>query len=141
MVQNGRPIHVSVLNGQWKDDLDIVFIAGCSVLDVTGDKWPGNANRPGKEWAKLGPKYFLGYEASAPSDASGVPVTIFQNFADSWENIDSFGNPCDAWMQANGTSHAWNACALDCNASPKRAWYWHTSFGILHTLQYLDEPW
>jgi hypothetical protein len=109
--------------GEWKKDLEIVILAGCSVLDVTGDKWPGNSNRPGKAWAKLGPTYLLGYEAAAPSDDSGAPSEIIGTWYDWWSFLYDYGDPIPAWEYANENSSAWNASAIDCSVSPKVAWH------------------
>ncbi len=125
-----RPSDVS--GGQWKKDLEIVILAGCSVLDVTGDKWPSsNTNRPGKAWAKLGPTYLLGYEAAAPPDNSGVPSTIIGTWWDWWYWIYEAGDPIPGWGFANEQSSAWNACAIDCSVSPKIAW--HFTGTIFHS--------
>lgn len=123
---NEEQFSPGVIKNSWKRDLDIVIISGCSVLDVTGNKWPGNPYRPGKVWVDLGPKYFLGYEASAPGDSSGVPSQIVNSFSLSWEVNYDFGSPVQAWMNANGDAKAWNACALDCNhpKGQRIAWHW-----------------
>ena len=58
----------SLRGGEWKEDLNMAIFAGCSVLDVTGHKWTSDPSpaervaRPGKDWMKTGPRYFLGYE-------------------------------------------------------------------------------
>jgi hypothetical protein len=113
-----------VARGQWKKDLEIVILAGCSVLDVTGDKvpFPYNASaKPGKAWAKTGPTYFLGYEWKAPLDRQGT-ADIVQRWEQEWE-VDGFGNPIRAWMAANEAFGFRNACAIDCSVSPKVAWH------------------
>jgi hypothetical protein len=118
-----------VAGGEWKKDLEIVFFAGCSVLDVTGDKWPsGNTNRPGKAWAKIGPTYFLGYEASAPGDSGGAPYDIIGAWYDEWYFLQDTGDPILPWGDANEASSAWNAAALDCSVSPKVAWHFTGTF-------------
>lgn len=112
-----------VAGGEWKDDLEIVLFAGCSVLDVTGDKFPGNANRPGKAWAKKGPTYFLGYEGSAPGDAGGAPTTIAERWALEWDLTFDRGEPVGAWEIANRASLAWNASVIDNSAATSIAWH------------------
>ena len=95
----------------WKEwlDLDVLIIAGCSVLDISG---------PGKEWCKLlrkkgGPlTALLGYKGSAPLDANGgdkIATDMGKRIAaglrpDQW---------VDAWLRVNGSYRAWNAVGMD----------------------------
>ncbi len=124
---------------RWNKDLDMVFIAGCSVLDVTGNKWPsGNTFRPGKKWITLGPCYLMGYEGSAPGDSSGIPRDIVDDFAFDWELFEDYGYPSISWMYANSLHRAWNACALDACSTPRQAHHFVGSFGS-YTLQTLNE--
>lgn len=129
------------LQARWKRDIDMVIISGCSVLDVTGDKWPSsNTNRPGKVWANLGPKYFLGYEGSSPGDSSGIPSQIISDFVERWNEFDDFGPPMSTWLDVNGLRSAWNACALDCR-NPKGsrvAWHWRSVF-FTHVVEQVPE--
>jgi hypothetical protein len=118
-----------VAGGEWKKDLEIVILAGCSVLDVTGDKWSSsNTNRPGRAWAKTGPTYLLGYEASAPGDSGGAPSSIVAWWYDFWALAYDHGDPTPSWGDANYAYSAWNAAAIDCSVSPKVDWHFTGTF-------------
>lgn len=124
----------SAKDARWDKGLDIVIIAGCSVLDVTGHKWGAQPSEyekaPGREWAKTGPSVLLGYEGAAPIDlfthrtrpyqTEGAPRAVIQMWFDRIENY--YDSPMFAWLYANwwfaGGSeavldqHCWNACAI-----------------------------
>ena len=110
----GGPSDVS---GYWDKDLDVVIIAGCSVLDV--NDYNNNftnpvehALSPGEEWEPLGPSYLLGYNYTAPTDLQNSDSIIT-----SWlSNRGSLGN-VEAWREANDNSNGHNACAITKNAS------------------------
>jgi len=110
-----------IASGEWKKGLKIVIIAGCSVLDVTGSKWGGTGEEnkaPGRKWIgtptqPTGPLIFLGYEHSGPSDKSGVPAQIIEEWCTYWDaGNDGF---IGAWMVWNLQKNAGNACAIDCS--------------------------
>lgn len=112
----------SVMPGtvDWKDDLDIVIMAGCSVLDIndyngnydddaTPGKEPGPTSKvfPGEQWATTGPRLLLGYNYMAPLDTQGSPGIIA-----SWFSNRGAGD-IEAWRIANNNSAGRNACAID----------------------------
>jgi hypothetical protein len=106
----------------WSDDLEIVIMAGCSVLDINdyngnydndgdGDTEPGPSSHvfSGEHWAKTGPKTLLGYNYKAPLDTQGTPGII-----NSWFDNRGVGD-IEAWKTANNNSSGRNACAIDAN--------------------------
>lgn len=116
-----------VANGEWKRDLDMVIISGCSVLDVTGHKKGGSNLSPGRKWAQTGPCNLLGYEGRAPGDrgvggAIGAPYYVLENWM-FWIEF-AFESPAFAWLDANEDEIArnrncWSACAINACESPK----------------------
>ena len=105
--------------GKWNRDLDVVIIAGCSILDVSN---PNNrapsANYPGQRWSKTGPALFLGYNALAPADNGGVSTAIITDWNDRHGNGE-YGDDdgvtyIATWMAANygGNRLQTNACAI-----------------------------
>jgi hypothetical protein len=72
----------------------------------------------------------LGYEGVAPGDSGGAPQTIIETWYDWWWWIYDAGDPIEPWHFANEQSSAWNAAAIDCSVSPKRAWHFT---GITHS--------
>jgi hypothetical protein len=107
----------------WNDDLHIALIAGCSVVNVNNlNPDPGaytpptigpNAGYyPGEFMNTLGPRYVLGYGASAPADIHGTSgiVTSFVN-----AYLAAPLDPFSPWAIANYNAHAWNATAIEKN--------------------------
>ena len=97
----------------WGDDLDCFVISGCAVLDI-GDqngKYTGAEHTlsPGKRWNDVGPAVLLGYNYSAPGDASGFPANILSEWIDTRATLGDV----QAWMRANRKYKAWNACAIE----------------------------
>lgn len=118
----------------WSDDLDIVIMAGCSVLDINdyngnydndgdGNTEPGpSANVfSGEQWATTGPKTLLGYNYKAPLDTQGTPGII-----NSWFDNRGVGD-IEAWKTANNNSSGRNACAIDANGGVY--YYYHKTKG------------
>ncbi|GAA5131063.1 Ig-like domain-containing protein [Luteolibacter yonseiensis] len=129
----------SVLPGtvDWKDDLEVVIFAGCSVLDIndyngnydnTGDgvTEPGpTANVfSGEQWAASGPKRLLGYNYKAPLDTQGTPAIISSWFANRTASGD-----IGAWKIANENSSGRNACAIDADGG--MYYYFHRTKGLI----------
>ena len=116
---NGFSAHISpeYLAPYWGEDLDCFVISGCSVLDI-GDQ-NGNYSgaehtlSPGKRWNDVGPAVLLGYNYSAPGDASGFPARILSE----WIATRATLGDVQAWMQANRKFKAWNACAIEKDTS------------------------
>ncbi|GMA15728.1 hypothetical protein E5F05_06105 [Deinococcus metallilatus] len=98
----------------WKSpmDLDVLILAGCSVLrvDLSGPSGPG------VEWAELlrtkgGPlTALLGYEASAPLDHPNGEAIARDMGARLAAGSRNFARD---WMEVNAAHKAWNAVALD----------------------------
>ncbi len=128
-----KSIGPTEIGNYWRDDLDCVVFAGCSILDVedfvaqrltasqlTAWKAAGGACSPGKSWRTLGPTYFLGYGWKAPLDTQGANV-IAAIFA---AEINLGETPVEAWRIANDRPAGRNACAIDLSSSPAKFWYW-----------------
>ncbi|MEO5714178.1 MAG: hypothetical protein ABIT37_11880 [Luteolibacter sp.] len=105
----------------WKDDLDIAILAGCSVLDI--NDYNGNYDNDGdgktevgpaahvfsgEQWAVTGPKTLLGYNYKAPLDTQGTPGIV-----NSWFANRAASGDITAWKIANDNSAGRNACAID----------------------------
>ena len=116
----------------WKD-IDMIIIAGCSVLDINdykdnathGDHPINHHASPGEEWLKAGPKKLLGYNYTAPLDTQGGNPNATKLIVDSWFTNGGVNKAVDAWMNANATTMiipqgetlprfiGTNACAID----------------------------
>lgn len=123
----------SDVTGYWDKDLDCVIIAGCAVLDVkdyraqsfslgTWLQWysAGGAWSPGAQWESAGPKYFLGYNWTAPLDnqgSSGIASTFLTA-------LSGGASVVEAWKEANDLGIGRNACAIDVSSNPHVYWYW-----------------
>jgi hypothetical protein len=119
----------------WKDDLEIAILAGCSVLDI--NDYNGNYDNDGdgktevgpaanvfsgEQWAATGPKTLLGYNYKAPLDTQGTPGII-----NSWFANRAASGDIDAWKIANDNSAGRNACAID--AAGGVYYYFHKTGG------------
>ena len=126
-------VSASEIGHHWRNDLDCVVFAGCSVLDISDfvaqrlssgqrDKWEkaGGPCSPGMQWRGLGPKYFLGYGWFAPLDTQGGNIIAASFVA----GINAGKNPVEAWRIANNRSAGRNACAIDVSSVPAKFWYW-----------------
>lgn len=129
--------HLSASEVTWDKDLDVVIIAGCSVLGIGDFRYKsfsfasrifnygnlhsaGQIHSPGEEWENVGPGYLLGYAWAAPLDNQGA-VTVVNRYT------SHGGNPIAAWGHANDpsvTPTASNACAIDTTTTPHEYWYW-----------------
>ena len=124
---------------KWRD-VDVVVIAGCSVLDVGSfraesfgtstmvKRWwaaGGNAS-PGEKWETKGAKVYLGYAWTAPTDENGgnaIAASFIQELATGKDWIE-------AWRIANDCDAGRNACAIDCRNETHVFWYWQEANGI-----------
>lgn len=108
---------------EWNKDLDLVVIAGCSVLDINdyNDNYLGSKHNdsPGKRWADTGPSILLGYNAGGPADRHAG-----ENIAFNWGLHQESHGQIGAWRDANREASAWNACAISVNISYS---YFHTT--------------
>ena len=108
------------------DDIDVFIVAGCSILDINDYnnffKGADHTRSPGKDWEAVdGPNVFLGYDARAPGDVKGAPLTIMNAFL---ANRSAKGDVL-AWLEANQNIHATYACAIRKGVGfwyLKRAW-------------------
>ncbi|MGA7499460.1 MAG: OmpA family protein [Isosphaeraceae bacterium] len=124
----------------WKNplDLDVLIIAGCSVLDIPylpdprGPKgWvPVPGGGPGREWSKLlvgrggSLRGLLGYKGSAPLDdpvGNTIATEMGQKFA-SGLGPDQYVR---SWLDVNAAHRAWNAIGMDYRG------YWFLSPSLL----------
>jgi hypothetical protein len=125
----------SPLPNLWKENLDFLIIAGCSVLDIkdyraesfkddyeTYAYWQlmGGAWSPGKIYEESGPKMLIGYCWKAPSDKQGAVETI-KEFISQYRLTK---NVSFSWKRANDNPYGRNACVIDCSIEPHEFWYW-----------------
>lgn len=107
----GDTIHDYVLpeEVEWRSDLNVVIIAGCSVLDINdyNKVYGGSTDSPGERWEATGPEVLLGYNASGPRDR-GIGDAI----ASEWVATQASVGKIEAWARANRNRKAWNACAI-----------------------------
>jgi len=120
----------------WKRDLYLVIVAGCSVLDVDdmNNNYSGAAHTasPGRKWAPTGPKILLGYNYYAPADdhagdpqftAKIVETTFerrFQN-GETWEHAWGYANKD---LAGGLRDSPYNACAIVIDGEQRTYWYW-----------------
>ena len=134
----------SLVRDSWNRDLDVVIFAGCSVLNI-GDfrsrsfmKWKtkakywfrkkqsNNGGNPGMLWENIGAKYLLGYCWTAPLDTQGS-AAIASTFI---KNLKNNMSAIDAWGDANSSTSALNACAIDVSSVHHKFWYWDETSGV-----------
>jgi hypothetical protein len=133
---------VDVADVRWDTDLEVVIIAGCSVLgikDYRAEHFPpgsqtsyarwweasllGTAS-PGEEWEHTGPDYLLGYAFSAPDDVQGTQA-ILESFLAA---VDAGQDLVTAWGMANNPAvnpAGSNAVAIDASQEPRRYCFWN----------------
>ena len=123
---------------KWDDGLEVVIIAGCSVLDI--NDYNNNTSmpagwKPGDAWSKTGPRAFLGYNWEAPRDRQQTAhgyVYAAKNIITSWINRRGVSGDVHAWMEANESTYGRNASAIDVSqgVGNRTYWYWRrVSFG------------
>ena len=123
---------------QWGNDLEVVILAGCSVLDIkdyraqsfgmlTWAEWvlAGGDWSPGAQWEGTGPQYLLGYCWKAPLDSAGT-AGIINSFFTAYNGGASI--PA-AWGTANNLAIGRNACVIDTSVTPHEYWYWDETSG------------
>ena len=122
------------------EDVDVVVIAGCSVLDIGNfrsesfstatmmKRWwsAGGNSSPGEKWESKGAKVYLGYAWTAPTDAAGGSA-IATTFVG---EIVSGKDWIEAWRIANDSDAGRNACAIDCRGDHHVFWYWREVSGV-----------
>jgi len=118
---------------EWQDGLEVVIIAGCSILDINNynNNWrigytPPAGWKPGDAWSQTGPQVFLGYNWFAPLDLQNGEYAA-ANIIQSWiQNREGYGD-VHSWMQANNNSNGRNASAIDASQGTGNRvyWYWH----------------
>lgn len=127
-------------NGEWQQDLDLVVIAGCAVLDI-GDynqRYPAPDPNPGLKWIGTGPDVFCGYNWKANLDNAGGDPKWTAGIATRFVKGVNGGTAIpEAWRKANmevrrlSTSdnqyqRPYNACAIDLRpAGTDNDLYWY----------------
>lgn len=132
------------INVDWNKDLDVVILAGCSVLDVDdkNDNFSSDVDQhnasPGRLWALTGPDIFLGYNYSAPLDnQNGDPQFTANIIEKVFERRFSQG---ETWAHAWGYAHKdmadeldltnpFNSCAIEISGTTRTYWYWKSEWG------------
>ncbi|MBU1262081.1 hypothetical protein KJ640_03940 [bacterium] len=112
---------------QWNNDLYTVIFAACSMIDVndylgyfddnedgTPEVGPTSKVFPGEKWANTGPKYLLGYNASAPAGPYTDTAII-----NKWLKYFSIKGIAQSWLKVNADYMAAYASAIDA----KGYWY------------------
>jgi hypothetical protein len=116
LISNGT-MTAAEARANWCDDINMLVLGACSVLDYIGTPLPTYPDKPGVEWAKLlrtkggTMDYLLGYRYSAPSD-SGGGKDIARMFS-TWFSSHVGSNPVEPWLNINRLKRAWWACAMD----------------------------
>jgi len=115
--ENGQPSYITPEEVDWKKDLEVVIIGGCSVLDINdyNNNYPNadvtaptsHTDSPGKRWEQTGPDYLLGYAWGGPADKHGGSDIIAK-----WVELVKSMAKTDAWRDANKDGRSWNACAI-----------------------------
>jgi tetratricopeptide (TPR) repeat protein len=107
---------------EWDEDLDIVIIAGCSVLDYNDYNnnysfW--KETNPGIMWKKAAHnvKTWLGYNYSAPKSPGDKKI-----IKDFFTYLPQLHNYAESWLKANRDNRACNACAIDSQG------YWYIKY-------------
>ena len=116
-------IEVAAEDVKWHDGLTVVFASACSLFDARGDqaltRHPPTTHH-GRDWAKTGPRQFLGYRFTAPPDAvprnfrrfRGSDSHFTEHIVDSYFRFLGDGiAPDQAWGQANASwGDRWDQC-------------------------------
>jgi hypothetical protein len=121
-VNDTQTLNGTDLKKYWSDDLNLVVIAGCSVVNV--NNWnpnpayfaattgPNIDYYPGEFMNLSGPRFILGYGSSAPRDTQNADV-IASTFTS--EYLQNTADPFSAWRDANNNSNGRNATAIERN--------------------------
>lgn len=125
-------------DAQWNKELDVVILAGSSVLDIkdyraqsfgvlTYAEWLLACGdwSPGAQWENTGSGYFLGYNWSAPTDVQGSAGIVNSLFS----ALNGGASIPAAWGQANNLAIGRNACVIDTTTNPYEYWYWNEQSG------------
>ena len=123
LISNDMAVNGIDLKTYWNEDLHIAVMAGCSAVNINNLNPDPNAYSPatigpdagyypGEFMNLIGPRYILGYGASAPADIHGAGgiVTSFVN-----AYLAAPLDPFSPWAIANYHAHAWNATAIEKN--------------------------
>lgn len=120
----------------WHNDLDVLVFSACSVFDIYDyeSNYSGLAHidSPGELWLQTGPKLFMGYNYSAPSDGGpSATGSVTKDIVTKLFNpVDPGVVPMtpDAWMKANEAHMAWYACVIDIRNSSGWKYYYFKRF-------------
>lgn len=116
-------IELTYAEVKWDEDLDVLVVAGCSILDI--NNYNGNTLptytpipgwKPGDNWSQTGPRIFLGYNWRAPLDLQDGTYAAAQ-IANAWIQNREVDGDVGAWQQANDNSFGRNGCAIDVTAN------------------------
>lgn len=133
---------------EWDEDLEMVIIAGCAVLDV-GDfnnNYEDGKGNTGPEWAKTGPNVLLGYNHIGPSDGSkenSPTADLAQNFITMLPNHTGVVATCRLWIDLNilkAKNAAWSyasACAIFKSGGKTYYMYYHDR-GVLRGIRIVE---
>jgi hypothetical protein len=133
---------VDVDDVRWDGDLEVVIIAGCSVLGIkdyrarhfppgspgSWGEWLlaslGGTASPGEAWEHTGPDYLLGYAYAAPNDVQDSQA-ILEDFlaavAAGQDVVSAWGMANDPSVHPTGS----NAAAIDAALEPHRYCFWN----------------
>ncbi len=127
--------------GNWNQELERVFFAGCAVLDIknyNGNSfgfWGNPAASPGEKWLTVGPRLLFGYNYIAPLDDNvGQPNFTAGIVARYFGNRGAGLSEAWSWGKANQDAAAGNphtvvagrsmsACAIDLTVAQTAYWY------------------
>jgi hypothetical protein len=101
----------------WKNNnVSTVIIAGCSILNIFKDY--------GKEWAKTGPTYLLGYRDRAPNNIDQNGDKIIGKWCDYFRQGKEIIN---SWKDANYKyiKNGGNASAVRTDITPHKFYYFY----------------
>lgn len=148
-------ISVRSMDVEWREDTDIVIVAGCSVLDI--NDYNGHFHddsSPGIAWSSTGPRLFLGYNATAPLDEHGLLRRRYtaRIVAEYFGNRRSgqgvplswlMGNQAQAYAAHNANhpgQRAYNSCAIQIQTpSMGSVYYYWDQLGVMPTVVAVPE--
>ncbi|MCA9777450.1 MAG: hypothetical protein KC800_12055, partial [Candidatus Eremiobacteraeota bacterium] len=127
---DGKSVSPVEIGQEWKDSLELVIVAGCSVLNIGNfNGWAGYDESPGRSWkgATKPGSVMLGYNATAPAADPREPAgslyadtRILQRYRQQLPTqAGQYSDPGEAqamaWLVANASMEvrlADNACAI-----------------------------
>ncbi len=116
----GEDVFASDLLDYWDKGLNMLIVAGCSIVNI--NNWvpfpayspptigPHAGYYPGLYMNNIGPRFILGYWASAPTDVQNSGL-IIGSFTGVYNTNQS--DPIGTWAIANDNSNGRNATAIE----------------------------